>query len=131
MRTLILFLVLALCSCGQQPTSPQDKPDPAAELKREREIYEAIIKRREAFMMDTVARSMYADTINLTDLNGLKQGFWKNFDTAKQISDRIPMQVLSEGYYVNGKKWGIWREYTPKGELKSKIRYESDKEVEN
>ena len=57
------------------------------------------------------------DTLNQTDANGLKQGYWKIY-----FSDN-PSQVKMEGRYVDNKKQGIWKTYFPSGKIKSEVTY--------
>lgn len=58
-----------------------------------------------------------SDTLNQTDANGLKQGYWIiNFPDN-------PAQKKTEGKYVNSKKEGVWKTYFPSGKIKQEITY--------
>ena len=51
------------------------------------------------------------DTLNITDLNGRKQGFWRKHDTAGNI--------VYEGHFKDGFPVGEFRYYYPSGKLKT------------
>lgn len=55
------------------------------------------------------------DTINYTDANNNKQGFWKI------------EEANTEGYYVNNQKDGIWKSFYKNGNIKSEITYSTGK----
>ncbi len=57
------------------------------------------------------------DTLNQTDENGLKQGYWIIY-----FSDN-PAQIKTEGKYVNSKKEGVWKTYFPSGQIKQEVTY--------
>lgn len=59
------------------------------------------------------------DTINCIDKNDLRQGKW----SIKVESIRGEPGYTQEGIYKNGKKEGIWRTYTTKGDLLSVERF--------
>ncbi|MCF6367019.1 MAG: hypothetical protein L3J35_12560 [Bacteroidales bacterium] len=56
------------------------------------------------------------DTINYTDANHNKQGYWVVFKNRTS-------QKLQEGMYFQGKKDGVWKSYYVNGNLKSLITY--------
>ena len=63
------------------------------------------------------------DTINLTDSNGKKQGFWTITNKiAKKPGYRYD-QVVEEGYYKDDKKNGKWKEYYENGNPKMQCNY--------
>lgn len=57
------------------------------------------------------------DTLNRTDANGLKQGYWIIY------YPNNPNQIKTEGKYVDGKKQGVWKTFFPSGQLKQEITY--------
>lgn len=63
------------------------------------------------------------DTVNYTDENNLKQGFWKIFGRMAQLPDYQPEQVVEQGEYQNSRKQGIWKKFFPNGKTKSEIAY--------
>ncbi|MBN2165662.1 MAG: toxin-antitoxin system YwqK family antitoxin [Marinilabiliaceae bacterium] len=58
------------------------------------------------------------DTINRKDANNKKYGLWINFDASKQ-------QVVEKGFYVDGKKDGLWISYFPNGKEKHRITFKN------
>jgi len=60
------------------------------------------------------------DTINKTDLEGLKQGKWVKFNADKTI-------ILEEGVYINNKKEDNWKQYYESGKIKSELTYKNNK----
>ncbi len=58
------------------------------------------------------------ENINRTDRNKRKQGVWKYFYENGELK--------SEGFYVNGKKNGYFKEYSPDGILKNITKYLDD-----
>lgn len=63
------------------------------------------------------------DTINYTDENNLKQGFWKIWGKTKRLPDYDPDQVVEEGPYKNSRKMGLWKKFFASGKIKSEITY--------
>jgi hypothetical protein len=59
------------------------------------------------------------DTLNCTDIKGNRQGKW--FVHVDPI--RLQQGYEEEGYYVDGKKEGTWRQYTLAGDLKAVENY--------
>lgn len=71
----------------------------------------------------------FGDTVSVTDKFGLKQGRWVYLGQDKVQSwykDYKPDQIVEEGYYINGKKSGVWRKYNPKGKLHYEQKYLED-----
>ncbi len=131
--SLPLLLCVFLIACWQDApkdagatANTESKPDPVTEIKSEKKRYEAMINRYKCF---GGGGRTHSDTINFTDATGLKQGFWKEYNSLLHLPEYKDDQLVQEGYYVDSKKWGLWKEYTAKGELNRKVRYESDKEL--
>ncbi len=57
--------------------------------------------------------SVKGDTINIVDKDGLKQGKWVT--SVPELRGNPGYE--EEGVYVKGEKDGIWRKYTPEGDL--------------
>ncbi len=63
------------------------------------------------------------DTINKIDVEGKKQGKWIVLGKTKTESCYASTAVVEEGFYVENKKIGIWKDYYCNGNLKTKITY--------
>lgn len=63
------------------------------------------------------------DTINMTNANGKKQGKWivSGFHNTK--SGYNPNQKIEEGFYIDNKKTGVWKQYYKSGNVKNKITF--------
>lgn len=62
------------------------------------------------------------DTVNCTDINGLKQGLWIYFQGDEN-------EIVSQcGTYIDSKKEGKWLTYYENGNLKSSITYLKNKQ---
>ena len=59
------------------------------------------------------------DTLNKTDENNLKQGYWIVTDDGNK--------KIEEGRYVNGSKIGLWKGYYTDGTIKQEITYKENK----
>lgn len=57
------------------------------------------------------------DTLNKTDENGLKQGYWIIYFTDN------PAQIKTEGKYISNKKTGVWKTFFPSGQIKQEITF--------
>ena len=69
-----------------------------------------------------------ADTTNnFTDAAGKKQGKWVILNKMVHKPGYTDDQKVEEGRYVDSKKVGIWKEYYPNNNLKSKITYENNR----
>lgn len=69
-----------------------------------------------------------ADTTNnFTDAAGKKQGKWVILNKMVHKPGYTDEQKVEEGRYVDSKKVGIWKEYYPNNNLKSKITYENNR----
>lgn len=115
MQKLLPFLALLLISCSQEKPVPPPAPAPK---QSDQERYEALRARKQSNPGSN-------DTVNMTDALGLKQGYWKEYDTLSVAGYASP---LREGWYIDSRKMGTWKEYYPNGRLKSKINYMSDKQ---
>jgi antitoxin component YwqK of YwqJK toxin-antitoxin module len=67
------------------------------------------------------------DTLNFTDANNLKQGFWKIFGRMRKAPGYQPDQVVEEGEYANSRKQGIWKKFFSTGKTKSEIEYKNSR----
>ena len=55
------------------------------------------------------------DTINYTDDQNKKQGYWIFTNKQKKLPGYQPNQKVEEGYYINNKKDGKWVFYYRNG----------------
>jgi antitoxin component YwqK of YwqJK toxin-antitoxin module len=67
------------------------------------------------------------DTINFTDVNSKKQGKWIIFNRTLHKPDYTDDQKVEEGRFTDSKKTGLWKEFFPNNNLKSKITYENNR----
>lgn len=67
------------------------------------------------------------DTINFTDANSKRQGKWIIFNRTLHKPDYADDQKVEEGRFIDSKKTGIWKEFFPNNNLKSKITYENNR----
>lgn len=67
-------------------------------------------------LITSFSNGQTADTLNRTDANNLKQGYWIKNDTKTNT-------ISEEGYYADDKKVGLWKKYYPEGKIKSEITY--------
>jgi uncharacterized protein len=58
------------------------------------------------------------EQINQLDADGQRQGKWKEFTA--------DMKVKAEGYYVDGRKQGVFKEYDGQGNLRTINKYDRD-----
>ena len=65
----------------------------------------------------------HKDTINMTDVNGKKQGQWIIFGRHAPSADYKPNQKISEGIYKDNRKTGVWIDYYPSGNIKNKVTF--------
>ncbi len=61
------------------------------------------------------AYTQNSDTLNITDSNNTKQGWWRTYYNSNKIKE--------EGNYINNKKEGTWISYYESGNKKSEIHY--------
>jgi hypothetical protein len=59
------------------------------------------------------------DTLNCTDVKGNRQGKW----VLRYEQVRLTPGYEEEGFYVDGKKEGTWRQFTLEGDLKAVEKY--------
>jgi serine phosphatase RsbU (regulator of sigma subunit)/antitoxin component YwqK of YwqJK toxin-antitoxin module len=62
------------------------------------------------------------DTLNKTDIKGLKQGYWKRY---KEIDGEN--LLVEEGMYLNDLKTGKWTEYYGNGKPKTRFEFKNGK----
>src|SRR4051812_26084791 len=74
-----------------------------------------------------IAQSLNNDTINFTDALGKKQGKWVILNKMVHKPDFTDEQKVEEGKYLDSKKSGLWKEYYPNNNVKSKITYENNR----
>ena len=63
------------------------------------------------------------DTLNHIDSDGLKQGQWITYGNNQLLPGYSPDQKVQEGYYVDGKKTGVWINYHPSGYIHQQVTY--------
>ena len=65
------------------------------------------------------------DTINYTDEQNKKQGYWVFTNEQKRLPGYQPNQKVEEGYYVDNKKEGKWVFYFRNGKTKHILFYQN------
>lgn len=66
------------------------------------------------------------DTINVTDVNGKKQGRWIYFGkdrNEKKFKSYKDNQIIEEGHFKNNLKVGVWKTYHSNSKLQSDVFY--------
>jgi antitoxin component YwqK of YwqJK toxin-antitoxin module len=63
------------------------------------------------------------DTINIIDVNNLKQGHWIFWGKMKKLPGYKDDQKVEEGAYKDSKQVGLWKKYFPGGNIKDEITY--------
>lgn len=81
----------------------------------------------QASFAQTFSLSKNDDTLNKIDANGLRQGKWVITNEIKKLPGYPESAKVEEGLYVDNKKTGVWTEYFPNGNLKSKITFENNR----
>jgi antitoxin component YwqK of YwqJK toxin-antitoxin module len=66
-----------------------------------------------------------ADTINVVDINGKKQGHWIILGKDKPKSCFKLNDKIEEGYYVDNRKNGVWTEYYCNGFTKNHLTFKA------
>ena len=66
------------------------------------------------------------DTLNRTDENGLKQGFWIITNATKNLPDFGSNDIVEQVNYVDGKKEGIRKLFFPGGKVKSETTFQNN-----
>jgi antitoxin component YwqK of YwqJK toxin-antitoxin module len=61
--------------------------------------------------------------INVTDENGMRQGFWQITGKLSAEEGYRDNQIVEEGVYENNRKTGVWKKYYPTGSLKNEITF--------
>lgn len=67
-----------------------------------------------------------AQTLNETDENGLRQGYWKITGAISQEDGYRNDRVVEEGKYEDGRRTDLWRKFYPTGTVRSEITYVND-----
>lgn len=68
-----------------------------------------------------------SDTINYTDVNNLKQGFWVITNKVKKLPNCDETAKIEEGTYADSKKVGNWKKYYCNGKLNNELTYVSNR----
>lgn len=64
------------------------------------------------------------DTLNRVDSLGKRQGYWKITAAMKKDHAFVDQQAIAEeGRYVNGMKTGMWIQYYPNGNVRTRLPY--------
>jgi hypothetical protein len=101
--TICTLCFIVLISCGENKETKQRTSSKKTELNPDAGNFELLM----------------FDTINKTDIKGLKQGRW--------IVRKLPGYVVVEsGSYKNNQKHGYWIRNNLKGEFVDSIFYEAD-----
>lgn len=77
----------------------------------------------------THERIIQADTLNMIDADGLRQGLWIFYGHNKNDLAFPAEAKWKEGRYVDGKKEGKWIEYLADGRIASEMNYHDGKLV--
>lgn len=75
----------------------------------------------QTFQVDNV------DTINIVDVNNMKQGHWIYFGSMKALPGFTPEAKVEEGEFANNRKSGIWIKYYPDGTPHSEITFANNR----
>jgi antitoxin component YwqK of YwqJK toxin-antitoxin module len=74
--------------------------------------------------------ALEADTLNRSDNNSQRVGYWVITNAEKQNEDCDESAKLEEGRYVNNMKSGTWKFYNCRtGNIKSEITFKEDKKI--
>jgi antitoxin component YwqK of YwqJK toxin-antitoxin module len=76
-----------------------------------------------------ISFALSADTINNSDGNKFRQGWWIIKNENKQLEDCDATAKVEEGRYLDNQKTGVWKSYFCSGKLKSEITYEEDRKI--
>ena len=69
------------------------------------------------------------DTVNVIENNSVKQGRWVlqgKDKKGKRYKFYKNNQIVEDGYYVNGKKNGVWKAYHSTGKVENEIKFVND-----
>lgn len=72
----------------------------------------------------SMAQASSKDTLNVVDLNGRKQGWWRFVAPTTSRPGYPDGALVEEGRFQNSKKVGLWRRYWPNGKTMSEITYD-------
>lgn len=64
------------------------------------------------------------DTINVVDMQGKKQGYWRITGEMRNLPEYSPSDVVEEGEYKSSRRIGIWKKYFPGNKIKSEVEYQ-------
>lgn len=67
------------------------------------------------------------DTVNFVDQGGLKQGFWIILNKIKKLPGYKEEQKVEEGSFRDSKKFGMWKQFFPSGNMKNEITYANNR----
>ncbi len=68
-----------------------------------------------------------SDTLNRTDTNGKKQGYWIIYGKDKPGSGYADTSIVEEGNYIDHRKNGTWKKYHLNGKLKLEGVYKNNR----
>lgn len=68
-----------------------------------------------------------ADTLNVTDGSGKRQGWWVINNENGQLDECPPETKFEEGRYRDGQKQGLWKSYNCAGRVKTEMTYVNDR----
>jgi len=57
------------------------------------------------------------DTINMINVNGKKQGYWRVFAEEKKTPGYSPDQIIEQGHYDNNLQQGVWEHLDTDGKV--------------
>jgi len=66
-----------------------------------------------------------SDSLNVTDKNNQKQGFWIFYGKDKPLEDYEAEDKVEEGRFRDNRKSGIWKKYFATGILQNEITYQN------
>jgi len=75
----------------------------------------------------SMVNSFAADTLNVTDGDGKKQGWWIILNANNQLADCPATTKYEEGRYRDGQRQGQWRSYNCAGKIKTEMTYVNDR----
>jgi antitoxin component YwqK of YwqJK toxin-antitoxin module len=71
--------------------------------------------------------SIASDTLNITDIEGKRQGWWIILNTKNQLVDCAPDKKVEEGRFKDGQRQGVWKTYNCAGKVKTEMSYVNDR----
>lgn len=70
-------------------------------------------------------RLFNGDTINVVDIEGKKQGYWRITGDMRNLPEYASTDVVEEGGYEHSRRIGIWKKYFPGNKIKSEVEYDA------